>query len=65
MTSTEHPVTHEPLATVGSPAPPDPAHSAQTQQSASDTEWDVLGESRADPASLLRPNPTFPEDEAD
>lgn len=65
MTSTEHPVMHEPLATAGSPAPPDPANSAQTQQSASDTEWDVLGESRTDPASLLRPNPTFPGDEVD
>lgn len=65
MTWTKQRTTNEDLAKDAPPAPREPGTSAHTRQSTSDTEPDVLGESRTDPASLLRPNPTFPGDEAD
>ena len=64
MTWTKQPATNEDLTNDAPPAPRNPG-TADTHQSTSDTEPDMPGESRTDPASLLRPNPTFPEDEAD
>ena len=65
MTWTKQRTTNEQLANDAPPAPRKPGTPANTRQSTSDNEHDALGESGTDPASLLRPNPTFPEDEAD
>ena len=65
MTWTKQLTTNEDVADDAPPAPREPGTPADTQQSTSDTEADALGDSRTDPASLLRPNPSFPGDEAD
>ena len=65
MTWTKQRTTNEDVTNDAPPAPREPENSADTHQSTSDTSRDVLGEASTDPASLLRPNPTFPEDEAD
>lgn len=65
MTWTKQRTTNDDVVNDAPPAQREPGASADLQQSTSDTESDVLGESRTDPASLLRPNPTFPGDEAD
>lgn len=65
MTRTKRGTTNEHVANDAPPPPRKPVTSADRQQSTPDTEHDVLDESRTDPASLLRPNPTFPGDEAD
>lgn len=65
MRWTEQLATNEHLTDDAPPAPREPGSSADTHQPPSDTDPDMPGELRTDPASLLRPNPTFPGDEAD